>query len=738
MRHALLLATLAGTCLATSLCALASDGRSDGQTPPLPRYREGGTPYDPNQSLVPYALVTLPEDRPSTGLVASPPEYSPARGVLFEYGGGWTSVVTACVKALTAPGHDEIAYVVVSSQSVANSAAAAFSAAGADLSKVVFYIHPNDSIWLRDYGPHFIWQDGTMAIVDSQYYPGRPLDNFIPTLLGDERFVVPTYDVGLYYSGGNFQPGPNRSGFVTSLVTADNPASAGYDTNLIKERYAEYQGIDTLHIMPQLPFAVDGTGHIDMWMYLVDEDSVIISEFIPGSNATAISITNNAVPYMQALGFEVFRPKAWNVGSTHYTYTNAFRVNDRIFVPVYGTSIVAGGNASYNDEDADAMAKWQAAAGPDVELVPIQCYSIIPAAGAIHCIVMQVPRYVESMPAACVGAPSGGEVWINGTTERIRWNATDTDNVALASVDLHYSLDNGETWTPIALGIPDSGQYDWLVPSGASMKSRIMVTVHAADGEEIAAVSGTYHHAAGTAKVYDFATGAGIDKFGWGRQTSSWSSVNGNPSPVNVALTAANYVALATSNATGGDADANRYISLAPSSGYESTHLFTFQVAEDPADIAEIDVRWEGYADNCTQAELYVWDFLAHQWGDGRGLLGQNRYMDNFAGNRDETLVGMMRYDLGNYIDADGTMRFLVYASRPADETFHDYMSVTVKEVNLCSGDVDMNGTVDGTDLALVLGSWGLCPSCDADLDGSGIIDGADLAILLGAWGPCP
>ena len=77
---------------------------------------------------------------------------------------------------------------------------------------------------------------------------------------------------------------------------------------------------ETRRMLPQLPASVDGTGHVDMWMYLVDEDTVIISEFIAGSNATAISVTNNAVPYMQALGFEVFRTPAWNSGFTHFTY----------------------------------------------------------------------------------------------------------------------------------------------------------------------------------------------------------------------------------------------------------------------------------------------------------------------------------------------------------------------------------------------------------------------------------
>ena len=31
-----------------------------------------------------------------------------------------------------------------------------------------------------------------------------------------------------------------------------------------------------------------------------------------------------------------------------------------------------------------------------------------------------------------------------------------------------------------------------------------------------------------------------------------------------------------------------------------------------------------------------VWDDVAQQWCDGAGLCGENRYMDNYAGNRDE------------------------------------------------------------------------------------------------------
>jgi hypothetical protein len=51
-----------------------------------------------------------------------------------------------------------------------------------------------------------------------------------------------------------------------------------------------------------------------------------------------------------------------------------------------------------------------------------------------------------------------------------------------------------------------------------------------------------------------------------------------------------------------------------------------------------------------------------------------------------------------------------------------------------CPGDFDHTGTIDGADLATLLGGWG---SAATDLDGNGFTDAADLSILLGGWGPC-
>jgi hypothetical protein len=55
-----------------------------------------------------------------------------------------------------------------------------------------------------------------------------------------------------------------------------------------------------------------------------------------------------------------------------------------------------------------------------------------------------------------------------------------------------------------------------------------------------------------------------------------------------------------------------------------------------------------------------------------------------------------------------------------------------------CPADIDGDGTVGATDIAILLGSWGSAKGGAADIDGDGAIGALDLAALLAAWGDCP
>ncbi len=53
--------------------------------------------------------------------------------------------------------------------------------------------------------------------------------------------------------------------------------------------------------------------------------------------------------------------------------------------------------------------------------------------------------------------------------------------------------------------------------------------------------------------------------------------------------------------------------------------------------------------------------------------------------------------------------------------------------IDLAPGDIDGDGAVNGSDLAILLGDWGPGKS-PADLNGDGNVDATDLALVLGAW----
>lgn len=56
-----------------------------------------------------------------------------------------------------------------------------------------------------------------------------------------------------------------------------------------------------------------------------------------------------------------------------------------------------------------------------------------------------------------------------------------------------------------------------------------------------------------------------------------------------------------------------------------------------------------------------------------------------------------------------------------------------------CPSDLNGDGTVDATDLGLLLGNFGTCAfGCIADLDGDQDVDAGDLGLTLGRWGACP
>lgn len=97
----------------------------------------------------------------------------------------------------------------------------------------------------------------------------------------------------------------------------------------------------------------------------------------------------------------------------------------------------------------------------------------------------------------------------------------------------------------------------------------------------------------------------------------------------------------------------------------------------------------------------------------------------------------------------DGTRTYVAYNAGTSERSvrFSDGFTLCVGPGTLVHGvtpgscgnpqDLDGTGTVDGADLTILLGAWGICPEdtdCLADINRDGTVDGADLTLLLGAW----
>ncbi|MFO0962570.1 MAG: LamG domain-containing protein [Phycisphaerales bacterium] len=65
----------------------------------------------------------------------------------------------------------------------------------------------------------------------------------------------------------------------------------------------------------------------------------------------------------------------------------------------------------------------------------------------------------------------------------------------------------------------------------------------------------------------------------------------------------------------------------------------------------------------------------------------------------------------------------------------HEHPGSHLLTIDTTPADLDGDGVVGGSDLGILLGSWGPCAGdCGADLDCSGSVDGSDLGIMLGSW----
>jgi agmatine/peptidylarginine deiminase len=347
---------------------------------------------------------------PPDSIVYTPAEFDSVTGVIF----AWEAYPTLLTDLIKEVAENDTAWVVVDNTSEQNSVSNTLSNANVNMDRVVFQVIETNSVWVRDYGPWWIIEpENSLAIIDLVYNRPRPLDDTYPESAAG-YFGINYYGLGLIEAGGNMLL-DGQGAVIVSNVIFDG--SQGFDPTLTQDQleqyFLDYFGVHKVIVTPHL--INDGTGHIDMFVKLINDSTIIVGEYenqsagYPGNydicNQVASQLANETNGAGRPFNIVRMPMPSYNNGIT-YTYINSLIVNNKVLVPIYGFST----DTDFANDDS-VLALYETIM-PGVDAVGFDCNQIISANGAIHCIAMKVPALPETI--ACGNLM--GDINLDGQT----------------------------------------------------------------------------------------------------------------------------------------------------------------------------------------------------------------------------------------------------------------------------------------------------------------------------------
>jgi len=294
---------------------------------------------------------------------------------------------------------------------------------GMPLVNYKFFINPGNSFWYRDAGPvaFYYGEDDQIGFINFEYYGYRPLDDEIPLRVGAEM-GFPVFSTTIEFEGGNILIDGDGHLFTTSAVTSLNADNEGkvylnpesvYGFSVkeklpltleqVRDSLKRVMNLKNIRILPALRND-GGTGHIDLYADLFDENTFVFSQMPEALQHFAdYTITRRNIDTLVSLNSRNSRnflkrhipfPRrdngTWYTSAANYerytrTYSNHTFVNKTIIQPVFNNGVsgdVAGDNAAL-----EVIRK--AYSGYKITSIDVRAFDGF--GGSIHCITKQIP-----------------------------------------------------------------------------------------------------------------------------------------------------------------------------------------------------------------------------------------------------------------------------------------------------------------------------------------------------------
>lgn len=284
------------------------------------------------------------------------------------------------------------------------------SSRGTPLKNYKFFVTVGDDFWVRDFGPlsFYYGPNDDIGMLDMNYYPGRDMDNLYPGFLAAQTGYMDV-KTNLYAEGGNYITDGFHKSFHSNVIESVNasgppytPAHAPWSTAQILDTLKYVWASNEVVSTPTL-VCDGGTGHNDMFMKMVDENTFMVMEYPAIVTATDRNIINNVINTLSSSNSVYGRPyrifkmpmptqdngdilKDCNsINGDARTFVNGTTVNGTYLMPTY-----SGGGTGNEQADKDGIAAFKRNA-PGYKVVPIDSRLLTVLGGAIHCVNMQIP-----------------------------------------------------------------------------------------------------------------------------------------------------------------------------------------------------------------------------------------------------------------------------------------------------------------------------------------------------------
>ena len=261
-----------------------------------------------------------------------------------------------------------------------------------------FVKHPLDSMWLRDFGPIFSrWSDGTVEVIDASYRnpdergernQDDAFANYIGHVLGMDVRKMP-----LVIEGGNLLS--NGDGImVTTTKVIEQAENRHLTLAQIGGMLKEYLGCRLWVYVRGLQG--EPTGHADFCMTFLRRNLTVVgrydADYDPVNAAILDSMADTLRGQPTSMGpmkvERVYMPPRTADGDWR-SYCNVLMCNGVLLVP------------SFSDVDPEREKEVFALFKrlvPGMEIVPINCDTLVKKRGVLHCIGITIPGYVNVRP----------------------------------------------------------------------------------------------------------------------------------------------------------------------------------------------------------------------------------------------------------------------------------------------------------------------------------------------------